>query len=119
MKWTFKWAKELESGIYYHRLLPEGFVKPEDTEPPTDGLDFYVDAFRELSTCRPGGMGLLPIPFTAIVEYSRIYELEDLEEFAYVIRSMDDTFIKEYVADQQRRGNDGGGNADAKNNNKR
>ncbi len=105
MRWTFKYAQELESGIYYQQLLPLGFIKPEDQEPNLDGLDFYVDAFRELSTCRPGGMGLLPIPFTAIVEYSRIYEIEDCDEFAYVIRAMDDTFMREYLADQQRRGN--------------
>lgn len=93
---------QLESGIYHEQLLPRGFVPPEDQEPNLGPLDFYVDAFRELSSCRPGGMGLLPIPFTAIVEYSRIYALGDEEEFAWVIRQMDNTFMRLYAADQKR-----------------
>jgi hypothetical protein len=38
-------------------------------------------------------MDLQPIPFTAIVEYSRIYEVGDLQEFLEIIRLMDDTFL--------------------------
>ncbi len=94
MKWSFKWRKELQSGIYYDRLLPGGFIKPEDLEPSTDGLDFYVDAFRELSSCRPGGLDLQAIPFTAIAEYSRIYELGDFDDFAWIIRLMDNVFLE-------------------------
>ncbi len=59
-----------------------------------EGLDFYLDAFRELSTCRPSGLGLGAIPFTAIVEYSRIYELGDFDDFFYIIRKLDNTWIK-------------------------
>lgn len=38
-------------------------------------------------------MDLQPIPFTAIVEYSRIYEVGDRQEFLEIIRAMDDTFL--------------------------
>lgn len=55
---------------------------------------WYLDAFRELSSCRQIGMAQGPIPFTAIVEYSRIYKVEDLEEFLYFIRLMDDQYLK-------------------------
>ena len=34
-----------------------------------------------------------PIPFTAIMEYARLYEVEDTEEFLYLIRLMDDTLL--------------------------
>ncbi len=94
MERTAQWEKELESGIYIERLLPGGFIKPGEEIPGIDGLDFYIDAFRELSSCRPGGMSLQAIPFTAIAEYSRIYELDDFEDFAYIIRRMDNAFMK-------------------------
>ena len=56
----------------------------------------YIDAFKELSSCRSGaGMGLGPIPFTAIVEYSRLFEIgEDFEDFHYIIRRMDNELLR-------------------------
>ncbi len=102
MKWTFKWSEQLESGIYHEQLLPRGFIPLDEQEPELGPLDFYLDAFRELSSCRPGGMGLQAIPFTAIAEYSRIYELGDFEDFATVMRLMDNVFIKLYSAQDQR-----------------
>jgi hypothetical protein len=41
------------------------------------------------------------IPFTAIVEYSKIYEIEDFEEFLYLIRRMDAAFIKAHSAKEE------------------
>ena len=62
--------------------------------PNIDHFAFYIDAFRELNSCRDYGMGLGPIPFTAIAEYAKIYEVEDFDEFLYYIRVMDNQFIK-------------------------
>lgn len=56
-------------------------------------MQFYIDAFHELSTCRISGMGLSPIPFTAISHYATIYDIEDFEEFLYIIRVMDTAFL--------------------------
>jgi len=83
----------LKTGQYWD-LLAKGFFQNEGDiqQPDLGGLDFYLDAFRELSTCRPGGFDLQPIPFTAIVEYSRIYSIDD-EDFKDIIRHMDDTFL--------------------------
>ena len=39
-------------------------------------------------------MSLGPIPFTAIAEYSRLYDVEDFEEFHYLMRAMDVTVLK-------------------------
>lgn len=39
-------------------------------------------------------MGVGPIPFTAIADYFRMYELEDFDEFAYVIRRMDCVYLE-------------------------
>lgn len=94
MRWTFKWRKELKTGQYYD-LLKRGFIKPEDTEPGIDGFEFYLDAFRELSTSRPSGLEIQSIPFTAIAEYFKIYGLDesDFDEFVFIIRLMDNTFL--------------------------
>lgn len=70
-----------------------GIVKAEDEPQDLLGLDTYLDAFRELGTCRSNSMGLGPIPFTAIVEYSRLYDVGDFEEFNYIIRRMDNALL--------------------------
>lgn len=122
MQWSFKWRKELRSGQYYD-LEKRGFIKPEESEPWVDGFYFYLDAFRELATSRPVGLEISAIPFTAIAEYFRIYELEDIEdfeEFAYVIRLLDNKFIELNEATNKSEGNkNASNNANKKNNNKR
>lgn len=102
-------------------MVERGFVKPEDLEPDTTGFEFYIDAFRELGTCRPGGLDLQPIPFTAIAEYSRIYELRDFDDFAAIIRAMDSAFMTMDAAtrSKERDKKNATDNANAKNSNKR
>lgn len=96
----------MKTGQYFD-LEARGFIKPEEGEPSIDGFEFYIDAFRELTTSRPGGLELQYIPFTAIAEYFKIYELTDFEEFSYIIRVMDRTFIDLNEAAQKlNRGND-------------
>lgn len=101
----------------YYNLLERGFVKEEEQEPPIGGFEFFYDAFRELSTSRSNGLGVGPIPFTAIVEYFRIYELQDFEEFSYVIRRMDNVYL-ELEAQDAKGKKDGSTNANKKNSNK-
>jgi hypothetical protein len=67
---------------------------PDDIAPEVGAFDFYIQAFRELSTCRASGFGLGPIPFTAIVEYSKIYNVEDFDDFLYFIRLMDSKILE-------------------------
>lgn len=93
MKWEYRWAEHIQSGYYYH-LLGRGLLTEEDTEPDIGPFSFYMDAFRELSTCRVNAMSLGPIPFTAIAEYSKLFEVEDFEEFHYYIRVMDNTLLR-------------------------
>lgn len=47
------------------------------------------DAYFELATCRPVGMGLGPIPWTAIHEYAEANGVQDGERFVRLIRAMD------------------------------
>jgi len=66
-------------------------VKEEDIIPDISPFIFYVDSFHELSTCRVSISGLSPIPFSAIMEYCKMYRLEDedREDFIFFIREMD------------------------------
>lgn len=63
-------------------------------EPEISGLRFYVDAFYELSSCRSIGMALGPIPFTAILEYSKIFYDGEFDDFLYFMRVMDREYLK-------------------------
>lgn len=79
----------MDSGQYWE-LVEKGFIKGEENlEPETGHLQFYLDAYHELATCRPSGFDIGPIPFTAIVEYSRIYDVGDFEDFKEIIQRVD------------------------------
>lgn len=67
-------------------------MKESDLEPHLGEFEFYLEAFKELSSCRSVGMALGPIPFTAVVEYVRYYEIEDVD-FHYLIRRLDDHYL--------------------------
>lgn len=89
----WRWNKELESGFYY-QLLEKGFIKPEDQEPDVTGLDFFLESFREISTARPIGLEVGPIPFTAIVDYARLFEVPDFDGFFQLMRRLDRVFLE-------------------------
>lgn len=74
--------------------LPDRIVNAPELD---EAFEFYVDAFWELSTERQFGMGIGPIPITAMQAYARHYEMDDEEEFdfVYFIKAMDATYIKE------------------------
>lgn len=78
---------------FYDNLLAQGILKEEDMEPDVGPFSLYLDAFRELSSCRINGMAVGQIPFTAIVEYARLFDIDDFPDFHYLIRLMDDCFL--------------------------
>lgn len=59
-------------------------------------LEFYYEAFHELSTERQIGMGVGPIPFLAILAYARHYDLdyEETEVLIFFIRQLDAFYLK-------------------------
>ncbi len=76
-------------------MLAKGFIKnEEDLETDISGFDFYFSAFRDLSSCRQSGMALTQIPFTAIIEYAKIYDVGDFDDFKELIQRMDLTFLE-------------------------
>lgn len=74
--------------------MSKGKILPDDIAPNVEPFGFYIDAFRELSSCRNQGFGIGPIPFTAIVDYSKIYNVEEFDDFLYFIRLMDSKIIE-------------------------
>lgn len=63
-------------------------------KPDIEFLSFYLNAFSELGTCRHNGMAVGNIPFTAIAEYAKIYNVENFEELLYIIRVMDNKYLE-------------------------
>lgn len=57
-------------------------------------------AFQELQTCRPVGMGMGPIPWTAIQEWADAEEIADTERFRTLIRAMDRVVLDKYLEDR-------------------
>lgn len=87
-------------------------------EPVIGPFRFYYDAWGELNSCRQIGMSVGPIPFTAIVEYSRLYEVGDFEEFLFLIRKMDSVFLPLVnKADDGKKATTDGGNGPKRNSN--
>jgi hypothetical protein len=60
------------------------------------GLELYYEAFWELGSCRAFGMSLGPIPWTAIQDYARAFDLDEKqrEDLVYYVRVMDLEYLK-------------------------
>jgi hypothetical protein len=88
----------------YYDILSRGKIKPEDLEPNIAGFEYYLESFKELNSTRLMGMSVGPIPFTAILEYFKVYPCDDFEEFNYIIRRMDDAFLNQQSGKQRTEG---------------
>jgi hypothetical protein len=65
-------------------MMEEGIEPPPEFHNQPElwpEAEFYWKAFSDLSSDRTIGMGLGPIPFSAIVRYAELYGLADLDEF--------------------------------------
>lgn len=65
--------------------------------------EFYISAFRALSTCRSFGLGVGPIPWTAIDAYAARFGMSDdmADHLNIVITAMDNVYLK-HVDDEQK-----------------
>lgn len=73
--------------------IPQQLLDEPELHP---GLGIYSKAFWELSTERQIGMGLGPIPHSAIVKYAHNYKMTDEQEgdLEYLIRKMDSRYLE-------------------------
>ncbi len=97
--------------------MSEGKIRPEDLEPDIGPFEYYMDCFRELSTCRNNGMSLGPIPVTAILDYFKAIDGEDFENFIYIMRLLDDTLLKHMAEKSKAKGKNATGNSSSPNTN--
>lgn len=61
------------------------------------GLQLYIDAFYDLSTERPSGMGFSRVPWSKIVKYADVYGFtgQQREALIHHIRSIDNYLIEQ------------------------
>lgn len=59
------------------------------------GLELFLQAFFDLDSERSHGFTLTPIPFTSVLTYARLYELdeEQTEDLLFLIRRMDNAHL--------------------------
>jgi len=60
------------------------------------GLQLFMVAFTDLSSSRPSGFGVAPIPWTAINSYCDVLGLEgeQREDVHHHVRELDETYMK-------------------------
>jgi hypothetical protein len=84
-----------------------------DNRPDLESHVVWVwNAFQQLNSCRQFGMAVGPIPWTAVNEYAMrhgIVDMDDFEEFRFLIVAMDETFLshntrKQKATEAQQRG---------------
>lgn len=74
----------------------------------TGDLLCYLEAFYELDTERAHGLGLVRIPWSAIVKYGKHYGF-DIDELLFFIRRMDDAHLERLRAESSNGGSGGSG----------
>jgi len=62
-------------------------------EPAIGPFSIYIEFYFELSTCR-SNVTLSPISFTDIHNFATIKEIEDFDEFHYLMRTLDSCYLK-------------------------
>lgn len=77
----------------YESLVETGQLKNEDESPSIFGVEFYLEVYQDLSTTRPGGFGISPIPWSSIKDYCAFYGLEH-SVIELVIRKIDNLFLE-------------------------
>lgn len=75
----------------------ETFQALDDEPELPEHLSLYWQAFWDVHTDRPVGMGEGPIPFAAIDRYAARFGIDDpdhFDRFAALIRRMDNAFLR-------------------------
>jgi len=85
-----KWEGKLD---FYSQLLLSGSINAKDVEPEIGPFSYYIECFSEINSCR-STVALAPLPFTAIVEYAKVYSIEDVDEFLCYIRILDTLYLE-------------------------
>lgn len=85
--------------------IPDKTIKDLTDSPEVRiDLQFFFNAFMELNTCRSIGMNEGPIPWTAMITYCEVLEIDrdERERFIYLVRKMDEAYLS-YRADEMKK----------------
>ncbi len=98
----------LDVGPSERQRIEQAFIQNKPLPPSIQnapilnaGLEFYFEAFLKLSSCRPQGFsGVSPIPWDKMVEYCRVYDLDEdaFYDFEDTMRALDGLYIKDKEA---------------------
>lgn len=83
-------------------MTPKALVERPEL---ADHLVYVWNAFQIVSTDRPSGMGLAPIPFSAIDRFAMRYGIDGLDEFERLRRligEMDRALLDDLRSEQER-----------------
>jgi len=69
------------------------------------GLEIYYEAFNALSTCRQIGMGIGPIPWTAVRQYAEDLGMEGIsrDRLFTLVSEMDSVYIEHVTKDMKKK----------------
>lgn len=99
--YSLRYLKTNESGFTLEQILCEAAsgrkvpVPVDIQEAPELRMDllFYWDSFQKLSTSRFIGMSLGPIPWHIIQQCIQLNQIDNPEEFEYIIQGLDRAFL--------------------------
>src|SRR5690606_27660978 len=90
----------VEQGIIA-RCIREGLPLPQAIQNAPEllpGLALYYNAYVELDSCRPFGLGPGPIPWTAVEQYAQLlgFDREQTEDLHHHVRAMDRAYLEHW-----------------------
>lgn len=74
------------------RPIPERITNAPSLDP---SLSIFLGAFYDLSTERRAGFSVLPIPWSAIANYGKVYNFgkDQFEDLIYFVRRLDEAYL--------------------------
>jgi len=49
-------------------------------------------------------MSVAPIPFTSISEFATIYDIDDFDDFLYLMRKLDNVYLEHHGKEERKHG---------------
>ena len=93
MRWQLSWGDKYDKLVNTVKDVHEKpFVK--DAITLTYFQQFYAEAFVDLSNHRQVGMAVSPLPFNDLKAYIELHNITDVDEFIYMISSLDTEYVK-------------------------
>lgn len=97
--WYKEWGAHLETLLLKHRNgTPVECIINRPI--PLDGLNFYIQGYKDLKADRSIGMSVGKIPWSSIIKWCEIHDIHDINDKDSVIRYFRAMEDAEYDFDQ-------------------